>query len=480
MWTSQVAFRGAVGFAVERVLDELGRPARPDVVLVGFRRQSGSRDPIRIEPDDGRLGPADFERPAVWAAELAGPKPATRRGRRPSLAEGPAVIDDRGRRSALGAILETRLGGRFFVSDAVTVSEHRVFIAAGLPKVAVDDFPALTRDRTDVDRVTLARSLLEAAIDPLLQQAAFALYAPDPGSGPGFRVDADEIARQAGETLVLDAASRAYSGPPAYGLFEALNRLATATYEKRTGLGRLVLASPTTSGLDRLLSLQSPVPMKEIRTVRKLLETTRREGAALLTTGSLIYGLGDIDATYDVASESIFEIVVTGPGSWDLRHGGQPLMAVTDGAPRLAGPRFGRAQFESLAGRLFSDRDDYDIDRLWGLAIAASEAEHGTMLVVSAQAAEEAMRLSSQALVLDPVQLSPPLIRQVTSIDGAVLVDPGGVITAIGAILDGSATTGGDRARGARFNSAVRYLATAPRGTMIVLVSEDGTLDLLP
>jgi hypothetical protein len=102
------------------------------------------------------------------------------------------------------------------------------------------------------------------------------------------------------------------------------------------------------------------------------------------------------------------------------------------------------------------------------------------MLVVSSEAAAEAARLASQALLVEGVALSPALVRQVTSIDGAVLVDPGGVVIAIGVILDGTASGDGDRARGARYNSAVRYLATAPRSTMIVLVSEDGTLDLLP
>jgi hypothetical protein len=44
----------------------------------------------------------------------------------------------------------------------------------------------------------------------------------------------------------------------------------------------------------------------------------------------------------------------------------------------------------------------------------------------------------------------------------------------------GTATAEGDRARGARYNSAVRYLASAKPATIIVLVSEDGMINVLP
>jgi len=66
-------------------------------------------------------------------------------------------------------------------------------------------------------------------------------------------------------------------------------------------------------------------------------------------------------------------------------------------------------------------------------------------------------------------------------IDGAVLVDPSGRCHAIGVILDGAATGEGDRSRGARYNSVVKYLAAAAgTPTVILLVSEDGMINLLP
>ena len=47
-------------------------------------------------------------------------------------------------------------------------------------------------------------------------------------------------------------------------------------------------------------------------------------------------------------------------------------------------------------------------------------------------------------------------------------------------ILDGTATGQGDPARGSRFNSAVRYQKTVPDDALLVVISDDGTADLIP
>jgi hypothetical protein len=67
-----------------------------------------------------------------------------------------------------------------------------------------------------------------------------------------------------------------------------------------------------------------------------------------------------------------------------------------------------------------------------------------------------------------------------TAIDGAILLEPDGTAVAIGVILDGTAAEAGDPSRGARFNSALRYLSSTSHPTLIILVSEDGMINLLP
>lgn len=112
----------------------------------------------------------------------------------------------------------------------------------------------------------------------------------------------------------------------------------------------------------------------------------------------------------------------------------------------------------------------------------ALEQPHGTMLVVSSKADSESARLQTQSTVIKPVHITGTMMRRVTSIDGAVIVDPKGICYAIGAILDGVIEKGeGDPSRGARFNAAFKYLSHCRRegiGCSIAVFSEDGMVNI--
>ena len=61
-----------------------------------------------------------------------------------------------------------------------------------------------------------------------------------------------------------------------------------------------------------------------------------------------------------------------------------------------------------------------------------------------------------------------------------MILSPEGICYAIGAILDGLATDEGDPSRGARYNSAVRYVKSSQVNCLAVVVSEDGGTTFLP
>jgi hypothetical protein len=111
--------------------------------------------------------------------------------------------------------------------------------------------------------------------------------------------------------------------------------------------------------------------------------------------------------------------------------------------------------------------------------MAVATQQHGAMLVITASAADEAVRLDKQATVVEPFTLTPDLIDLVTRIDGAVLIDLEGTCHAIGVILDGQASDKCTSARGARYNSAVRY-AYDRAGRVVLVKSEDGMVNVLP
>jgi hypothetical protein len=61
-----------------------------------------------------------------------------------------------------------------------------------------------------------------------------------------------------------------------------------------------------------------------------------------------------------------------------------------------------------------------------------------------------------------------------------MIADPDGVCHAVGVILDGNATPTCTPARGGRYNSAVRYVGDGSTGRQALVLSEDGTLDVVP
>ena len=480
MWRFQRSFRSAVEKALQRSLEVLGVAIEPTVFLIGLLKEGGSGHPLCVEPEDGPIVPADFDGLHDRATELFDQDPESK------LLVSAAWIRERQQQetmhraygTAIGEVLEARLGPglRFFVALPTPVDKYMVFTAVGLPERVLHDAPRLSSTMA-ADRYPVTQSLVRGTVNEILRISSRVLYEPYPGADLGIGADPAEVAKAAGKALTWSATTLA--GDEMWSdLFDGLNRVATTRYERRVGIGSLLLAAPGSEHVDRSVTLQEPVSVSETRTLRKLLETSSRLGESLLTDGTEAYGLGRQRADYPAASESVFQFLVVGDGTWELHHADVPLATVQFGAPRLPEQPLQRQRLDDIAGRVFGDCDS---DALWALATAAADAEHGTMLVISGSAAAEAARLGSQALTIEPTQLDDSLVRQVTGIDGAVLVDPSGYCHAIGVILDGTAAGEGDRSRGARYNSAVKYLASArDRPTVILLVSEDGMINLLP
>ena len=115
-----------------------------------------------------------------------------------------------------------------------------------------------------------------------------------------------------------------------------------------------------------------------------------------------------------------------------------------------------------------------------GLFDAAVRARHGSMLVVAADAEREAERLQGQGTRVEPVRLTPDLYQRVSRIDGTVIIDPRCVCHAVGVILDGAARPEGTPARGARYNSGMRYVRRTGAPRLAIIVSDDQTVDVIP
>ena len=316
-------------------------------------------------------------------------------------------------------------------------------------------------------------------INELLRQATLDLAGRQAPEDFSLRwSDRSELIRKASREFVQSISLLSGYDFPS-DLAVALDEVAAQPYEGRSSSGGIVLAAQDNPNVEVLLEFVEPIRLSETRSLRKALEMASGDHD-LLCDGEKLRGLARVEPGYDTANESIFHFQVVSRGAWELRHSQTPLLRVTNTRPALPQPRLDSARFRDTAVRIFPESLPEHIDRLWDLTMTATEAEHGTMLVVHRQAAEEAQRLVPQSQLVVPTYLSPETLAAVTSIDGAVMVDSQGKCHAVGVILDGHATGTGDASRGARFNSAVRYQQAQAGECLVIIVSEDGMINLQP
>lgn len=113
--------------------------------------------------------------------------------------------------------------------------------------------------------------------------------------------------------------------------------------------------------------------------------------------------------------------------------------------------------------------------------------KHGTTVIITEDVKGECDRLCAldRGIAIDPIDLYKfsEYIKQITAIDGAVLIDRNCVCYGIGVILDGTAIIKGTSSRGARYNSARNYVEVRKRTQnkmcMAVIISEDEMVNII-
>ncbi len=485
MWGWQPHFRMSLESAAEAALTKIGAEAlEPVALLVGFARAGGAAAfEVCVEPEDGPFRPEALE-----GVPQAGEDAYLASGDANVFHTGEGINEirhrqygDRHRADALSRALEAIPADArmvFFSGPSQPVGKYDVHPVLGVDKEAFERLPALsTREHT---RMEMTRSLQHGVIASLLETASRSLAMHEPPStllvlseDPGT----DAVARAA-RRLVYSVATMS-GNFLAHGLYDAFRTLVATPYEGRAGAWSVLLARTGHQAVSSTIRFSQPTPLGAQRQVRKLLQMTTAD-QALLCDGDALYGLGRLDDGYDESTEEVFRLSVLGRGTWELSHGSTALMRIENGRPLLPRPKMSAERFADTARRLFGGIDDDSVARLWSIAVAAGEAAHGTMLVITEAAAEEVARLLPQAIQIEPTYMTASTVALFTDIDGAVMLSPDGTCHAGGVILDGSAAGKGDAGRGARYNSAVRYLQSTTSNCMIVIVSEDGMIDIHP
>jgi DNA integrity scanning protein DisA with diadenylate cyclase activity len=483
MWEHQAHFRISAQTAAEGIFNLLDPNLQPNVFLVGILEDDrrGSH-PLCFIPEG-----CGYER-----SLLSEVKRQARGLEGIDQEQGPfnpvdEVQNDHAPRLRLGVLRKAlqealcrqdrKRGVASFCSWPVIVRDYVVFAVLQLKRRVLESCYALAKDQLD-GRYT---SLLDATIHEYLDVCSEALRNPNSGSEDAdFSRDPEEIVRAAGKQFMYTPALAGGEIEGLHGLFDACNMISSLRYEGAEGIGRMLIARRGHPNIREGLRLSRPIRITDYRAVRKLLEISSGESSlSLLCDSASIYGYGEFVGSYDAQREDLFVINFTKHYTWSLEHAEHVMIRVTYGHPRLSQMQIEEEKFKRDLRRIFDDLDRSKAERLWSLILEATKQKHGTTVVVSSEASKEAARLENQSIRIEPVQLTPEIMRMVTAIDGAVMIDPNATCYAIGVILDGVASQKGNAARGARYNSAIRYV-DGRDGFLATVVSEDGSIDLIP
>lgn len=467
MWGYQSPFRAFADGAAKRTFHACDQHLAPQVFLVGVRIEpTDSRAALCIEPADNTL----LQGACLLPSSLEGIDGASH-----------AAMDA----EELAETIRTRLDALtqagdvvHFCAPAVVVEGYRVVIVLRLTRSVFSSFYSLSR--VERDGLRFRTSFLDALVDVFLEDQEAKLDRKQPGASWGRpHRPADELLRAAGQLFAMTVGFAGGDIEAGHKLFDACTTIAALSYEGSESRGSVLLCRKGHPNVSTQVAFKNPILVSQHRAVRKLIEATSQR-MSLISDGVHLLGLGVPEGTYDGAAEDLFEIRFAKHHCWELYHLDNIMMRVVAGHPSLPRPSSTRPQLKDAIERIFIGIDSVDIERACDLVEFAVELSRGCTLVFVADAQEEAFRLGGQAVEISPLRASNDFVSLASTIDGAILLDSKCMCYAFGVILDGHASDRGDRSRGSRYNSAVRYQQSSKQPCVVVVVSEDGMVDVVP
>jgi hypothetical protein len=483
MWEQQLHCQISLQLAAEELFNSLDERLLPKVFMIGIKlREKQQGTFINMECKDCDYSAADFNSLKTIPSQFSN----TLNTQRNKAIENEVSNDLASafrfeiqkvfRRHPKSKIIES------FISPPAFINGYLVFIITELSKNIMDAFYSLTKDYSSVyNGLKISRSFMESIIKIYLHASTNALKAKSQSEFNILSKSRDEMVSNAAQDFMYTVAIAGQNSSNLHLLYDACNTISSLKYEGEEGLGKMIIAARHHHNVKMNMELEEPIHIKDFRKVRKFLELADKDHL-LISDAVYIYGLGKLTGKYSQQEESLFIIHFTKHFHWEVVHHDKILISVSFRMPGLYNEQINKFKFHNTLLRIFRDLNRDKLNKLWGLTVEATKQKHGTILVVSNAAEEEAERLSKQSFKIKPVLLKKDLIHQITSIDGAVLLDTDCSCFAIGVILDGIASTSGDSSRGARYNSAVRYheLMEKKAGIVLIVISEDGMINLIP
>lgn len=480
MWGYQQHTRSNIQRYAEGLFGTVTQDLRPAVFLLGIHRgHDPAKQPVCIEPEDCGIDVNLFKDVDALAASILDNDP--RRNILHGMAHIQQLENDRLKRSSLRSAIQRLVDQNFagknnvsFVSQSVFLEHYEIFVVLQFDENAYNSFYSLGKARGRG-----RRSLIDSLVGTFLEESLDTMYRPGAATySQDILTDKKEVLRKAASDFVDSVIFDASGARGTWEFFNTCNYIASLKYEGDAGIGKLIVCRENHPNINVALKLTTPIRLNEHRKVRKFLELAS-DDLLLYSNGDVILGLARFTGEYDSTNEDLIIINFSGFHKWELVHDTHTMMMVEYTNPNLPKLKVNKGIFDDTLKRMFLDISEDDLRKLWHIVNTATEQKHGTLLIISSEAEQEAKRLERQSTRIEPMMLD-DLITNVTSIDGAVLLDKHGICHSIGVILDGIATDKGTSARGARYNSAVRYVENNRKKCVAVIISEDGMVDLYP
>ena len=369
-----------------------------------------------------------------------------------------------------------------FFSFPIQKNKHWVITVIQLTRADFNRQYRLTKQEHEtylMRKRRIDRCFLEAIVYQVLKESEIELQRPSEGN-IAFLANPERVIEDAASSL-LNSIEIHINKVNKIDLLSFANAIAAERYEGAASEGRLIACQNNHPDIFAKIKLKTPIDIYNYRGIRKLLEVSSNQ-MALLCDIETVWGLGVPLNTYKPNLENLFEIRFLEHHTWELVHAENIMLRVRYRQPSLPRSRFDRQLFCDRIHQMFQS-DLLTAKKLIAAVEAAVKQRHGTMLVITPKAEQETTRLSAQSTVIEPVAITQEIISHMSNVDGAILISPDGVIHSFGVILDGISTKNGSSTRGARYNSAIRYIdgeRSRNVNCLALIVSEDGYVDLYP
>ncbi|MHA3114789.1 hypothetical protein E0H86_04080 [Acinetobacter sp. ANC 4635] len=487
MWGYQPHFNHSLKQNSKTILESIGvDDIELETFLVGIRSSelSSERFPICIEPEDGKWELSLFDSFSIELETDNHPlKDIFYSNDEKSMREKPEKIHREAISNTVKKLLsvyDQSNNVKSFVGLSALVEGYYVVPVIQIPQKILSKYPLLnTRKFKNDDLFHLHLNFIEATLSQILSRATQHLNADNSGRGL-WRSDEKEVAKNAAYNFMYTPSLAIEKGYPDINFFETFNLISSLFYEGVHSIGKVILADPQHPSIIFLLQFKYPIPISNSRWVRKVLEMSS-DNLSLIIDDEYIYGLGQLCEDYNFADQKIFTVNFLDHYYWQITCGDIVLLQSKYNQPKLPTAPIKDELVLSNLRRLYPYTTEEEQKNILNLIHSLTTFNHGSMLVIAEDAEAEANRLSTLGTPIFPILMTPELLKQVSGIDGTVIIDPKGYCFGIGIILDGEANVKCTPSRGSRYNSGVRYVYSSQEHKRLAIIySEDKTIDIVP